>query len=324
VLTYIVRRVLYSIPVLIATSFVIFVFVSVSGDPLAQVRLIPDVDQASIQALIEEKHLDDPIPIRYVYWAKDAVTDGFGTRLLSEREIWPDLKRAMGNTMQLIIAAEIFAVLLAVFIGVYSSVRQYSLFDYGSTAFAFLGFAIPLFWLALMVQVLVVNIYKATGVRVFYIAQLSSVDPGTGLDFLVDRVQHLALPVMCLSVLSIAQFSRYMRASMLEVVNSDYVRTARAKGLRERRVTMRHAFRNALIPLTTVIALDFGALFGGAIVTETIFALDGMGLFFISALSERDTYAIMAWLAVTSVIIIFFNLIADIAYGYLDPRIRYE
>ena len=169
-----------------------------------------------------------------------------------------------------------------------------------------------------------VALFNATGVRIFYIAQLSSVDPGSGFHYLVDRIQHLAIPVVVLSVLSIAQFSRYMRASMLEVVNSDYVRTARAKGLREGTVVMKHAFRNALIPLTTVIALDFAALFGGAIVTETIFALDGMGLYFIGALQERDTNAIMAWLMVTSVIIIFFNLVADVVYGYLDPRIRYD
>ena len=323
-LTYIIRRLLYSIPVLVATSFLIFSFVSISGDPLAQVRMIPDVDQQSIQSLIDEKHLDDPLVVRWGYWVKDAVTDGFGTRLLSEREIWPDLKRAMGNTMQLIIAAELVSILLAVFIGVYSSVRQYSFFDYTATTFSFLGFATPIFWLALILQVLTVAVYNKWDLRIFYIAQLSSVDPGTGLHFLLDRIQHLALPVFVLSMLGIAQFSRYMRASMLEVINSDYVRTARAKGLREGRVIMRHAFRNALIPLTTVIALDFGALFGGAIVTETIFALDGMGLFFISALNERDTYAIMAWLMVTSVIIIAFNLIADVVYGFLDPRIRYD
>ena len=323
-LTYIARRLLYSIPVLIATSFIIFTFVSLSGDPLAQVRNLPDVSQETIQQIIDDKHLDDPLVVRYAYWAKDAVTEGFGTRLLSERKIWPDLKRAFGNTMQLIIAAELLAVLLAIAIGVYSSVRQYSPFDYAAPTFSFLGFATPIFWLALMLQVLTVNIFLAYDVRIFYIAQLSSPEPGTGLSFLIDRIQHLALPVICLAVLGIAQFSRYMRASMLEVINSDYVRTARAKGLAERRVLMKHSFRNALIPLTTVIALDFGGLFGGAIVTETIFALDGMGLYFITALTERDSYAIMAWLMVTSLIIILFNLLADIVYGYLDPRIRYD
>jgi peptide/nickel transport system permease protein len=130
--------------------------------------------------------------------------------------------------------------------------------------------------------------------------------------------------VFVLAVANLAQYTRFMRASMLEVINSDYVRTARAKGLPERTVIMKHAFRNALIPLTTVIALNLGNLLGGAIIIETIFSLDGMGLFFIKALNDADPYPIMAWLAITSVTIVLFNLIADIAYGFLDPRVRYE
>jgi peptide/nickel transport system permease protein len=132
------------------------------------------------------------------------------------------------------------------------------------------------------------------------------------------------MPVMVLMVASVATYSRFMRASMLEVVNSDYVRTARAKGLVERRVTMRHAFRNALIPIVTVIALNLGGLLGGAIVTETVFSLDGMGLYFISALGTNDPYPVMAWLMITATLIIVFNLIADILYGILDPRVRYD
>ena len=130
--------------------------------------------------------------------------------------------------------------------------------------------------------------------------------------------------MIVLAVASIAQYSRYMRAAMLDVINSDYVRTARAKGLSERRVVMKHAFRNALIPLATVVALNFGAVIGGAVVTETVFSLDGMGLYFINNLVEGDPYPIMAWLMVTAVMIVFFNLVADVLYGYLDPRVRYD
>ena len=149
-------------------------------------------------------------------------------------------------------------------------------------------------------------------------------DPGTGWHFWVDRAHHLVLPVIVLMVASIATYSRYMRASMLEVVNTDYVRTARAKGLPERKVTMRHAFRNALIPLVTVIALNFGALIGGAVITETVFSLDGMGLYFVNALGTADPYPVMAWLMITATMVIIFNLIADITYGVLDPRVRYD
>jgi peptide/nickel transport system permease protein len=261
------------------------------------------------------------LPVQYAYWVKEFVTNKFGTTLLQDDPIAPDLTRVLGNTLQLVVGAEILAVLLAVGIGIYSAVKQYSPFDYVATTFSFIGFSTPVFWLALILQVLVTNLYLSTGFRLFFTSGLSSADPS---NFWLDRIQHLMLPMIVLSVAGIAQYSRYMRASMLEVINSDYVRTARAKGLSERKVIMRHAFRNALIPLLTVVALDFGALFGGAIVTEFIFSLDGMGQYFINALQVRDVYPIMAWLMLTGTLIIIFNLIADITYGVLDPRVRYE
>jgi peptide/nickel transport system permease protein len=320
-LTYIVRRILYSIPVLIAASFMIFVFVAKASDPLAFLRMQPRVDQNTIDKIVEREHLDENIFVRYGYWAKEAVTDKFGTTLVGDRPIWPDLTRVMGNTAQLVIAAELIAILFAVFIGVYSAVRQYSAFDYSFTTFSFLGLATPVFWLALMLQVLVVNIFLKYDLRLVYISNLSSPEPD---NFVLDRIQHLALPVIVLAVASIAQYSRYMRAAMLEVINSDYVRTARAKGVNERRVIMKHAFRNALIPLATVVALNLGTVLGGAVVTETVFSLDGMGLYFITNLVEGDPYPVMAWLMVTAVMIVFFNLVADVVYGYLDPRVRYD
>lgn len=319
--TYVIRRLFYLIPVLLLTSMIIFTFVSVSGDPLGEIRRLPNVSQVTIDNLIEAKRLDDPLPLQYWHWLQAAVTDQFGTTLLGDEPIWPDLKRVLGNTLQLIIAAQILSVLLAIGVGVYSAIRQYSVFDYSATTFSFVGFSMPVFWLALILQVIFTNIYLNYGVRIFYTAQLSSPNPE---NFLFDRLQHLMLPVITLAVIGVAQYSRYMRASMLEVINSDYVRTARAKGLSERGVVMKHAFRNALIPLVTVVALDFGALFGGAFATETVFALDGMGLYFLRALASRDVYPVMAWLMVASVIVVLFNLIADIIYGYLDPRIRYD
>jgi peptide/nickel transport system permease protein len=321
VVTYVIRRLLYLIPVLAATSLIVFTFVSVSGDPLTQVRAIPRVSQQTIDNIIEKNHLDRPLLVQYGYWVQDAVLHKFGNTLLSEEPIWPDLKRVLGNTLQLIILAEILAVLIAIGVGVVSAVRQYSIFDYTSTTMSFVGFSTPVFWFGLILQIIFTNIYLNYGYRIFYTAQLSSPNPD---NFLIDRLQHLALPVITLTVLNIAQFSRYMRASMLEVINSDYVRTARSKGLRERKVVMHHAFRNALIPLVTVVALDFGALFGGAFATETVYALDGMGLYFLRALSARDVYPLMAWLMVSSLILVLFNLIADIIYGWLDPRIRYD
>ena len=213
---------------------------------------------------------------------------------------------------------------MSIAIGVYSARRQYSAFDYTATTFSFLGLATPVFWLALMLQVLVVQVLEHTGYKLFPIASLSSPDPGSGIHFALDRAHHLVLPVLVLIIASVASYSRYIRASMLEVLGSDYLRTARAKGLPERQVTMQHGFRNALIPLVTLVALSFGSLLGGAIVVETVFSLDGMGLYFVNALRENDPYRVMAWLMVTATMIIVFNLIADIAYGYLDPRVRYR
>ena len=323
-LSYVVRRLLSSAVVLIVASFLVFTFVTASGDPLAQLRITPNVSEQSVQNIIDQKHLDEPIPIRWWYWVNDAVTNEFGTTLLGDRPILPDLWRVMKNTLQLVIVAELLSILLAIGIGAYSALRQYSPFDYTATTFSFLGLAMPVFWLALMLQVLVVKVYESTGLTIFPIANLNSVDPGSGIHFVLDRAHHLVLPVIVLMVASVASYSRYIRASMLEVVNSEYVRTARAKGLPERKVVLKHALRNALVPVVTLVALNFGTILGGVIVTETVFSLDGMGLYFYNALLANDPYPVMAWLMVTATMIIVFNLLADIAYGYLDPRVRYE
>jgi peptide/nickel transport system permease protein len=321
---YVLRRLLASIPVLIAASFLTFTFVAAASDPLAQIEQQRNVNFAAIERVKQEKHLEDPFIVRYGYWVRDAVTNRFGTTLLGDRPIWPELKRVLGNTLQLVFFAEILAVLTAIGIGVYSAVRQYSMFDYATTGLSFLGLAFPVFWLALMLQIIVTTIYTKWGIRVAYTAQLSSVDPGGGIHVVFDRIQHLVLPWLTLMVVNIAAYTRFLRSSMLEVINSDYVRTARAKGIMERRVVLKHAFRNALIPLTTLVALNFGALIGGAVVTETIFALDGMGLYFITALGAGDPYPIMAWLMITATMIVLANLAADVLLGYLDPRIRLQ
>jgi peptide/nickel transport system permease protein len=322
VLAYVARRVLYSIPVLLATSFLIFSFVSIAGDPLARLRANPNITHEQLESIRHDKKLDRPVAVRYGFWVRDAVTEKFGTTLFGNRPIWPDLKRVMGHTLQFVLSAIIISVVLGIAIGVYSALRQYSLFDQIATTLSFIGFALPVFWLALMLQVLVVQIYLKWHIRVFYTSGLSSVQPGHGLHFLLDRVQHLALPVIALSFLSIAGHSRYMRASMLDVLNSDYLRTARAKGVVERRVVLKHAFRNALIPMITIVALDFGGLFAGAIVTETIFTLDGMGYYFINSLFASDPYPVMAWLMIVATMVVLFNLVADVLYGVFDPRIR--
>jgi peptide/nickel transport system permease protein len=321
-LTYIVRRILYSIPVLFLSSFISFWFVSKAGDPLANLRANPKTTGATLAHLTKVYHLDQPVYERYIYWLQDVFTHKLGVSLITFQPIWPDISRAMGHTLQIVLLAQIISLVLGVIVGIYSAIRQYSAFDYTFTTVSFVGYAMPTFWLALLLQVAFVDIYLKWHVRIFYTSGLNSgVESST---WSIDRLQHIGLPVITLTVVSFALYSRFMRASMLDVINSDYVRTARAKGVPERLVIFRHVVRNALIPLVTVSALQFGALLAGAIVTETIFTLDGMGYYFIQNLQQSDVYAVMAYLMIVAISIIFFNLVADVLYGFLDPRIRYE
>jgi peptide/nickel transport system permease protein len=320
-LTYIVRRALYTAPVLLVSSFLSFTFVSLAGDPTANLRQNPRVSQLTLHLLQHKYHLDQSIPVRYWYWLQDVFTHKLGTSLITNQPIWPDITRTIGHTAQVVILADVLALALGIVVGVFSAIRQYSIFDYFFTSVSFIGFAMPVFWLALLLQILFVDVYLKWNVRIFYTSQLNAHGNAT---WSIDRLQHIALPVIGLSIVSFALYSRFMRASMLDVINSDYVRTARAKGLPERRVIVRHIVRNALIPLVTVSALNLSALLSGAIVTETVFSLDGIGFYFVNELGQQDVNAVMAYLMVTAVIIVFFNLVADIVYGVLDPRIRYS
>jgi peptide/nickel transport system permease protein len=320
-LTYIARRFLYSIPVLLLSSFLSFLFVSLAGDPTANLRQNPKVSQLTLHLLQHKYHLDKPVVVQYWYWLENVFTHKLGTSLITSQPVWPDVTRTIGHTAQVVLLAECIALVLGIAVGIFSAVKQYSFFDYTFTSLSFLGFAMPTFWLALLLQILFVDIYLKWNVRIFYTSGLNSTGNAT---WSLDRLQHIALPVITLTIISFALYSRYMRASMLDVINTDYIRTARAKGLPERRVIMRHVFRNALIPIVTISALNFGAVLGGAIVTETVFSLDGFGFYFVNKLGQQDVYAVMAYLMVTAVIIVAANLFADILYGFLDPRIRYD
>ncbi len=317
--TFIARRLLYSVPVLIAATMLVFFGMTAVTDPISQIRLIPNVSQDTIQNIIDRKHLDDPIFVQYGFWLKDVVFDRFGNTAIGDQPIWPELSRAIWNTVQLVAVSQLIAVVLAVFLGVFSAKKQYSFFDYATTTISFFGFSVPIFWFALILQALATAFFLQTGIRLVYTFGISSFDPANPF---LDRIQHMILPIVTLSYVSIATFSRFQRASMLDVLHSDYIRTARAKGVKERTVTLKHGLRNALIPVVTVAALNFGAVLGGAVITETIFAWPGMGKLFIDSLNRGEVYTLMAWLMITAVAVIFFNMVADIIYGWLDPRIR--
>ncbi|MGI8793164.1 MAG: ABC transporter permease, partial [Acidimicrobiales bacterium] len=306
----------------ILASFLVFSLTALSGDPLAELRSRPGVSQATIELRRQDLSLDKPIPLRYATWAKEFVT--LESRSSRNGElVHKAIQRSFGVTLRMVLLAAVLGVLVAVSLGVYSAVKQYSWGDYAGTFFAFIFFSMPVFWLAGILKDLGIRFNQRVGTTVFYtIGERSPGLDGGFFDTLPNRLGHLALPTITLTLISMAAWSRFQRAAMLDVLNSDYVRTARAKGLSEFRVIGKHALRNALIPVTTVVAIDFAAIVGGAVITETVFAWHGMGRLLLDAINAVDVNMVTAWLLVTAIMIIVFNLLADILYAVLDPRIR--
>jgi peptide/nickel transport system permease protein len=321
---YIARRVIFSIPVLLVSSILVFVVIRANGDFTQSLGQNPRIPR---QAVIEARKalgLDRSGYQQYVGWFTHFIRGDWGKSLLTNGSVSKDIREALWNTLVLGSVATIFSLIIGVSIGVYSALRQYSLFDHLSTGGAFIGLSIPNFWFGLLLQIFF-GVYLVKWFHlsdpVFYITGMFKA--GTTGFHLLDRIRHIVLPALVLSVQIIAVYSRYMRASMLEVMQSDFMRTARAKGLPERRVIFRHAMRNALIPITTQLAIDIGTLAGGLIITEQVFQWPGMGKFFIDAFRNGDYPQVLPWVMVTVTFVILFNLLADIAYAFLDPRIRY-
>jgi peptide/nickel transport system permease protein len=321
---YIVRRLIFAVPVLLISSILVFIVIRQTVDPFLGFSVNPRVNPKTIIALRQHYGLDKPLYVQYWKWLTAFLHGDWGRSLLSNRPVYDDIRSALANTLVLGIIATAFSLLVGVGIGVYSAIRQYSFFDNLSTGAAFVGLSIPNFWFALLLQVLF-GVYLTRWLHLSnpFLPIAGLYTPGTVGFHLLDRLRHLVLPMLVLAVQIIAVYSRYMRASMLEVLHSDYLRTARAKGLRERRVIVRHAMRNALIPLTTQVALDVGAIAGGLIITEAIFQYPGMGRFFVQAMTSGDYFQVLPWLMVVVAAVILFNLLADIMYAILDPRIRY-
>jgi peptide/nickel transport system permease protein len=226
--------------------------------------------------------------------------------------------------MRLIVAAMAVALVLAIVTGVLSAYRQYTRFDYTATFFGFLFLAMPTFWIAQLLKTGAITFNDAIGTRIFFtIGEKSDIPPVGWWNQFLDVFGHMILPTISLALITYAAWSRFQRAAMLDVLNSDYIRLARAKGLKPRQVLIRHALRTALIPMTTASALTIATIFGGAVITETVFQWQGMGKFLVQSVLTHDRNATMAWLVVAGTIVIIGNLIADLLYGVLDPRIRY-
>ena len=324
-LAYAVRRVLVSVPILVIATFVVFVMVSLSGDPLSALKTRnPPPPPRTLELEAQRLHLEEPLLARYWHWLTGVIRGDFGPSVQSTQVIGAELAERFLVTFRLIAVAMLLALVLAVLVGVISAVKQYSGTDYTFTFFGFLFLSMPSFWFAILLKEAGISFNNAVGKQVLFTIGDSSVYvEGGGWASVTDIVGHMILPTISLALLSFAAWSRFQRAAMLEVLNSDYVRLARAKGLRRGTVMTRHALRTALIPLTTVTALDLGAIISGAIVTENVFQWRGAGSFLLESVQLYDVYAVAGWLLISATFVILFNLAADLLYAVLDPRIRY-
>lgn len=313
---YILRRLLQTIPILLGVSVIIFVIVhSTPGNPYAYL-FGPRTDAKMKQELMERMGFNDPLPVQYVRWLGETLQGNLGYSIRSQQPVTGLLAKAIPNTLILTGAAFVLALLLAIPIGVISATRQYSLLDYGVTAFAFFGISLPGFFSALIMVYLF-------AVKWPLLPMNGITTPGQPWS-VVDLLYHLILPAVTLGLRDMASYARFTRSSMLEVMRQDYVRTARAKGLAERVVVYKHALRNGMIPVITLLGFSLPALFGGAIIIETIFSWPGMGLLSFSAVGNRDYSILMTTNMFFAFLVIIGNLVADILYAVVDPRIRYS
>jgi len=335
---YIIRRVLQAIPLLLIISVVLFLLMQASGDPLATLGGRRPPRAADRERLRRQWGLDQPVLVQYVYWligndwtlvdrdgdgapdepgARKGVLRGdFGNSLVTRQPALEVITERIPNTLILTVTAEIVIIALSLMVGVYSAIKQYSLFDHIITGLSFIFYSMPIFWIALMLMYIF-------AVHLDLFPTVGMYDPVVGRTF-GQVAWHLVLPVTSIALISIAGYSRFIRSTMLEVITSDYIRTARAKGLRERSVLYVHAFKNAALPLVTLIGLDMPTLLAGAVVTERIFAWPGMGRLFVDHLSRADFPVLMGLLMMISVSVVVFQLLTDIVYTWLDPRIRFN
>jgi len=319
--TYLLRRSLQALLTLFAISIILFGLISSApGGIMSAYAENTDMTPQDIARLRAKYGLDDPIPLRYAKWLGNTLRGDWGNSFVSKRPALDEIADRLPNTMLLMGVMLVVTLLIAVPLGILSAIKQYTWFDHVSTTLAFAGQSLPVFWFGLLLIIIFsVTLRGGDGKPLL---------PGSGMYTLgapfslLDRVKHLILPVAMLAFVSAAGYMRYLRSAMLDVIHEDYVRTARAKGLRERAVIYKHALRNALIPLVTLVGLDLPSLFGGALFTETIFAWPGIGRLYFNAALKTDYPVVMAVLVIYSGLIILSSLLVDVLYAALDPRIR--
>jgi peptide/nickel transport system permease protein len=315
--TFIIRRILISIPVFIGITLLVFTFVALAPGNVADGLIRPEMssDPAAKEEIIRRYGLDQPLPVRYVSWLANALQGELGYRAMNGTPISDEVWRGLRASLVLTGTALILGILAGVPLGILSAVRQYSKLDFLLTGVTFLGISLPPFLLGLGGLWLLGLQFK-----IVPIAGMTSV----GKDFdIVDFLRHLALPALILGFGYMARFMRYTRASMLDVINAEYITTARSKGLPSPTVLWRHAFRNGLIPIITLIGLSIPEVVGAAVVTESVFSWPGLGLMLTEAVNQRDFLLIMGITILLATVVLVANLVADVAYGFADPRIRY-
>lgn len=321
---YLVRRALQAVPLLIVISAIIFVMLQMTpGGPLATGEgggRSARVTAEDLQRLRNKYGLDDPMYVQYLNWGRDLLRGDWGTSFNTGLPVTTMIQERLPTTLLVMGLSFLVTLLLAFPIGILSALRRYTIFDYLTTSVSFLGIAVPSFWFALMLMF----VFSFT---LGWLPAVGLSDPRadySGMAAAIDRAKHLIMPVTVLALTSTASMTRYVRAAMLDVIGQDYVRTAQAKGLGERTVVLVHALKNGAIPIVTVLALELPDLFIGAVIVESVFAISGMGRLFIESANLRDYPVLMGVLVMTAILVITFNLIADLLYAVLDPRIRYQ
>jgi peptide/nickel transport system permease protein len=316
---YLARRLLMAIPTLLLISFVLFAVLSLApGDPLSQFAANPAVPPEVRENIRRSLGLDQPWPVRYVKWVIAMAHGDWGFSFGSRIPVWDLIKLRIPSTLAVVGIAYIVSLVIAIPIGIMSAIKQYSLFDHVATTFAFMGFSVPTFFTGLML--IIVLSVKLQWLPFIYDSTLQVKDLAT----FGSQIKQSIMPIVVLGLFQTAILVRYTRASMLENLPMDYVRTARAKGLAELNVINRHVVRNSLIPVVTLIALSAPTVFSGALITEQIFRVPGIGSLLITSIQNNDIPVIMAITFTFSILVVLFNLLADVMYGVLDPRIRYD
>lgn len=313
---YVLRRLLIAVPSLLAISLVLFVVLALApGDPFSELATNPNVPPEVQAALRARFGLDDPIYLRYLHWLSAMMHGDWGFSFVSRMNVDTLILQRLPTTLYVIGSAQILALLVAIPVGVYAATKPYSLFDQIANTLAFVGFSLPTFFTG----ILFILIFSVT---LDWLPFVYSTDiKATGIRWVLEMIRQAIMPVAVLGLFQAASMTRFVRSAMLDVIRLDYVTTARAKGLGQAKVIVKHVMRNAMIPVVTLIALQMPAVFGGAIVTEQIFRIPGIGSLLISSILSNDTPVVMAVTFVFACLVVLFNLIADVLYGWLDPRI---